>query len=62
MDKAREKHPNAYRPWTIEEDMKFETLALEGKSIDELMLIFQRQRGGIRSRLNKMGLQRVKKK
>ena len=62
MDKIREKHPNAYRLWTNEEEMKFEKLALEGKKVDELALIFERQKGGIRSRLKKMGLERIGRK
>jgi len=56
LEKVRTEHANAYRPWTREEDEKFEILRLEGKNVDELALIFGRQKGAIRSRLRKMGL------
>lgn len=49
-------YPNAYSPWSDEDDQRLEQLFHKGKSIDELMYIFQRNRGSITSRLCKLGL------
>ena len=47
---------NAYLPWEKEADEYLTSLYKEGKSIKELTEIFERQKGGIRSRLKKLGL------
>ena len=47
---------NAYLPWEKEADEYLISLYKEGKSIKELADIFVRQRGGIRSRLKKLGM------
>ena len=52
----REKHPNAYRPWSKEQDEELGKLFKEGKKVLELMKIFGRKRGGINARLEKLGL------
>ena len=52
----REKHPNAYRPWSKEQDEELKQLFTSGVSIVDLMKKFGRKRGGIRSRLEKNGL------
>ncbi len=52
----RKIHPNAYRPWTKEDDENLERLFCEGKSTKELADIFQRQTGAISSRINKLEL------
>ena len=49
-------HPKAYEPWTEEEDDKLFAEYKSGKTIEELMEQFGRQRGGINSRLKKLGL------
>ena len=49
-------HPKAYEPWTEEEDDKLFAEYKSGKTIEELMEQFGRQRGGINSRLKKFGL------
>ena len=49
-------YANAYRPWSLEEDQHLTKLYNDGKTITELMNLFQRNRGGIRSRLRKLGL------
>ena len=49
-------YPNAYSPWSDEDDQRLEQLFLEGKSVEELMSVFQRNRGSIISRLSKLGL------
>lgn len=56
MANIKEKHPLAYEPWTLELDQQLIKYHNEGKSIRELCDIFGRQRGGIRSRLKKLGL------
>ena len=44
-------YPNAYQPWTPNDDEKLIQLFQEGKTIKELSDIFGRKQGGIRSRL-----------
>jgi len=56
MVEIKKKFPNAYESWTPEADQKIKKLYKEGKTISELCKIFQRQLGGIRSRLKKLGL------
>lgn len=52
----REKHPNAYKPWTKEQDEELKELFASEKSVKNLCTITGRQSGGIRSRLKKLGL------
>lgn len=56
IEKIRQKYPKAYFSWTTEEDEKLKVGFTNGKSIQELSKIFQRQPGGIHSRLIKLGL------
>ena len=49
-------HPRAYAPWTEEEDKMLIANYKAGKTIEELMEPFGRQRGGIESRLKKLGM------
>jgi len=49
-------HPRAYGPWTKEDDEKLIAEYKSGKTIEELMGLFGRQRGGIESRLKKLGI------
>ncbi|MBI3306015.1 AAA family ATPase [Candidatus Nomurabacteria bacterium] len=51
----REKHPNAYRPWSKEQDEELGKLFIDGASISDLMQKFGRKRGGITARLEKLG-------
>ncbi len=60
LEEQKAKYKNAYKPWTIEEDMKFETLRIAGASVAELALMFDRNKGAISSRLRKFGLQKLK--
>ncbi len=61
LENQRTKYVNAYKPWTSEDDLKFETLRLAGKSVAELAGIFGRNKGAIYSRLKKFGLEKLKK-
>lgn len=56
LDDIREKHPQAYQPWSLEDDEKLETLFCEGKSVKELASFFERNDGAIRSRIKKLEL------
>ena len=56
VNDIRKTHPRAYEQWTDEEDEMLIADYKAGKTIEELMELFGRQRGGIRSRLRKLGL------
>lgn len=56
LARLREKHPNAYRPWSEEDDRRISALFEEGTSEKELATIFQRKPGAINARLKKLGL------
>lgn len=57
VEAFRVDHPNAYMPWTQEDDDKLEQLFCEGKTTKELSDIFQRKQGAIRSRVKKLELE-----
>mgnify|MGYP001614908592 CR=1 FL=1 len=56
FEKIREKHPSAYLPWDKSQDDKLHNLFIKNSSISDLVKIFSRTRGAIRSRLIKLGL------
>ncbi|HZT34406.1 MAG TPA: hypothetical protein VFA15_00690, partial [Nitrososphaera sp.] len=56
LDKLREKHPNAYRPWDSDQDEKLKDLFESGKTPAQISKELGRQSGSIRSRLIKLGL------
>lgn len=56
MRKVRDKYPNAYKPWREEDDNLLAELYGEGRTVEDMTYIFQRNKGGITSRLNKLGL------
>lgn len=56
LDDIREQHPQAYRPWSTEDDEKLEALFCEGKTVKELANIFHRKVGAITSRIKKLEL------
>ena len=53
---VRKAHPQAYEPWTEDDDERLIAERRSGKTIEELMELFRRQRGGIESRLRKLGM------
>lgn len=57
IEKIKENHPNAYEPWTIDEDEKLVALFREGKSVQELSQLFGRTKGAIRARINRLLLE-----
>lgn len=56
LDKLRQKHPNAYRPWSDVDDVKLQELFERGSTPSQLQKEFGRQRGSIHARLIKLGL------
>ena len=56
LDTIRADYPQAYLPWSAEDDEKLEVLYCEGKTVKELVAIFERQPGAIRSRIKKLEL------
>ena len=59
FEPIRQKHPNAYRPWSKEEDAQLAGLHCTGKKVKEISVALGRQPGAIRSRLVKVGLVEV---
>lgn len=56
LEKMRQKHPNAYRPWSKEDDARLTELFRDNTSVSALVKEFGRQRGAINSRLIRLGL------
>ena len=56
IEKIKKESPNAYNPWTKEEEQQLANLYNQGKQIKEIATTLQRQQGGIKSRLKKIGL------
>ncbi|MBO7101517.1 MAG: hypothetical protein J6V98_05790 [Bacteroidales bacterium] len=56
IEQKRALYPNAYKPWNTDDDDLLERLYNEGTSVKDLMVVFQRNSGGIASRLRKLGL------
>lgn len=56
MQKQKALYPNAYKPWSEDDDALLTKLYKDGTSTKELATLFQRNRGGIASRLRKLGL------
>ena len=53
---CQQEYPNAYDPWTEEDDARLTEMWREGVSIDELAEHFGRKRGAIISRMKKLNL------
>ncbi len=53
LDRLREKYPRAYLPWHKEEDVRLMELHVEGKKVNIIAEILERQPSAIRSRLAK---------
>ena len=54
LDEKRKQFPNAYKPWSTEDDKLLVTLHYENRSIKELVSIFKRNEGAIHSRIQKL--------
>lgn len=53
MDEQKQLYAKACAPWTEDDNVRLKQLYAEGKSIEELVKIFERNEGAIRSRLRK---------
>lgn len=53
---CRQDFPNAYTPWTENDDAELLSLWGEGATVEELAEHFQRKPGAIHSRIKKLGL------
>lgn len=56
LEEKRMENKNAYMPWTSEDDSELEKLYCEGKTVVELMTLFERNKGAIESRIKKLEL------
>lgn len=56
ISNIRKKNKNAYKKWSLNEDKLLMEMYNKGSSISELSQYFERQSGGIRSRLKKLKL------
>ncbi len=56
---CRQEFPNAYNPWSEEDDWELTRMWCEGASVKELATHFQRKPGGIRSRIKKLELEKI---
>jgi len=60
LAEIKQAHPNAYQPWTSEEDARLVERFRSGASLKQLAREFQRQPSAIRSRLQKLNLATTK--
>ncbi|MEV6270347.1 hypothetical protein AB0L64_24485 [Kribbella sp. NPDC051936] len=56
IQKARRTHPNAFRPWSPEDEQTLIEMHNNGAPIDDLSEALGRQEGGIITRLRNLGL------
>ena len=56
IEACKQEYPNAYNPWSDEEDAALTNLLSQGKSTDEIAEILRRKPGGIHSRIKKLHL------
>jgi hypothetical protein len=54
IDNIRKNNPDAYKPWTKEEELNLLSMVKENKSINEISKTLRRTKGAIISRLNKI--------
>ena len=54
FNEKRKQYPNAYKPWCDKDDEQLISLCNKKKDIKELMVIFKRNEGAIRSRIKKV--------
>ncbi len=54
LNQIKVKHPNAYEPWTKDQDSALIALVKIDTSLGEISTVLKRQKGAIRSRINKL--------
>jgi hypothetical protein len=55
VERARTRNPNAFKPWTREEDRRLREGAREGRSVEELSSDLQRSVRAVSMRLERLG-------
>lgn len=58
LEQIRKKYPKAYTKWSSDEDETLRMKFYEGMSVTELAIYFQRKPSAIRSRLERLGINR----
>lgn len=53
---ARQEHPNAYDPWTEEDDAQLRQMWKEGTSVADIAQHFGRKQSAIIVRMKKLGI------
>ena len=56
---CRQEYPNAYKPWTEDDDLELTRMWCEGATVKAISLHFQRKPGAIRSRIEKLDLEKL---
>ncbi|MNS52384.1 hypothetical protein D3C72_850970 [compost metagenome] len=56
QEAKQQAHKNAYEKWKKEDDERLKQLFCEGKTVKELMAIFERNKGAVKSRIKKLEL------
>ena len=56
---CRQEYPNAYNPWSEEDDKALAEMCCHGATIEELAAHFGRKPGGIKSRIKKLDLEKT---
>ena len=56
---CRQEYPNAYNPWSEEDDKALAWMCCHGATIEGLAAHFGRKPGGIKSRIKKLGLEKT---
>lgn len=56
IQRARKTHPNAFRPWTVDDEQTLIEMHTNGATITQLQQALGRREGGILTRLRTLGL------
>lgn len=59
LEEIRQKHENAYAPWTLEEEQQLMELHAQGQKPAEIAKILGRHTGAVRSRINRIMLRQL---
>jgi superfamily I DNA/RNA helicase len=59
VDEIRERHKDAYRPWTDEQDEELTVMYCEGVNMRDVAKHFGRTKGAIKSRIKKLELEEI---
>lgn len=57
FEATRLKYPNYLKPWTKEEDEELERLWCEGLPVKSIAILFKRNTGAIKARIDKLELE-----